>query len=122
MIPLVGYKNATVYYERHERITGESHYPLSKMIAIAVDGITSLSGQAYFYYNRNWLCSESYWICGNYMGYYNSYSWECGGRLDIYRLYCLFSWRYSITFAWSYWRIYWKDISGIKASSSIYNQ
>lgn len=43
MIPLVGYKNATVYYERHERIAGESHYPLSKMIAIAVDGITSLS-------------------------------------------------------------------------------
>ena len=43
MIPLVGYKNATVYYERHERIAGESHYPLSKMLAIAVDGITSLS-------------------------------------------------------------------------------
>ena len=43
MIPLVGYKNATVYYERHERIAGESHYPLSKMFAIAVDGITSLS-------------------------------------------------------------------------------
>ena len=43
IIPLVGYKNATVYYERHERIAGESHYPLSKMIAIAVDGITSLS-------------------------------------------------------------------------------
>lgn len=43
MIMLVGYKNATVYYERHERIAGESHYPLSKMLAIAVDGITSLS-------------------------------------------------------------------------------
>ena len=43
MIPLVGYKSTTVYYERHERIAGESHYPLSKMLAIAVDGITSLS-------------------------------------------------------------------------------
>lgn len=43
MIPLVGYKSTTVYYERHERIEGESHYPLSKMLAIAVDGITSLS-------------------------------------------------------------------------------
>lgn len=42
MIPLVGYKSTTVYYERHERIAGESHYPLSKMLAIAVDGITSL--------------------------------------------------------------------------------
>ena len=43
MIPLVGYKSTTVYYERHERIAGESHYPLSKMLAIADDGITSLS-------------------------------------------------------------------------------
>ena len=43
MIPLVGYKSTTVYYERHERIAGEGHYPLSKMLAIAVDGITSLS-------------------------------------------------------------------------------
>ena len=43
MIPLVGFKNTTVAYERHERIAGESHYPLSKMLALAVDGITSLS-------------------------------------------------------------------------------
>ena len=43
MIPLVGYKSTTVYYERHERIAGESHYPLSKMLAIAVDGINTLS-------------------------------------------------------------------------------
>jgi hypothetical protein len=32
-----------VYYERHERIAGESHYPLRKMLALAFDGITSLS-------------------------------------------------------------------------------
>lgn len=43
MIPLVGFRNTTVEYERHERIAGESHYPLSKMLALAVDGITSLS-------------------------------------------------------------------------------
>ena len=43
MVPLIGYKSATVYYERHERIAGESHYPLSKMLALAFDGITSLS-------------------------------------------------------------------------------
>ena len=48
MIPLVGYKSTTVYYERHERIAGESHYPLSKMLAIAVDGITSLSVANFF--------------------------------------------------------------------------
>ena len=43
MIPLVGFKNTSVYYKRNERIAGKSHYPLSKMIALAFDGITSLS-------------------------------------------------------------------------------
>lgn len=43
MIPLVGFKSTSVYYERHERIAGESHYPLSKMLHLAFDGITSLS-------------------------------------------------------------------------------
>lgn len=43
MVPLVGFKSTSVSYERHERIAGESHYPLSKMLALAFDGITSLS-------------------------------------------------------------------------------
>lgn len=43
MVPLVGFKSTSVYYERNERIAGESHYPLKKMIALAVNGITSLS-------------------------------------------------------------------------------
>ncbi len=43
MFPLVGFKSTSVFYERHERIAGESHYPLKKMLALAFDGITSLS-------------------------------------------------------------------------------
>lgn len=43
MFPLVGFKSTSVYYERHERLAGESHYPLKKMLALAFDGITSLS-------------------------------------------------------------------------------
>ena len=43
MFPLVGFKSTSVYYERHERLAGESHYPLKKMIGLAIDGITSLS-------------------------------------------------------------------------------
>ena len=42
-VPLVGYKSTSVYYERNERIAGESHYPLSKMLNLALNGITSLS-------------------------------------------------------------------------------
>lgn len=43
MFPLVGFRSTCVYYERHERIAGESHYPLKKMLMLAFDGITSLS-------------------------------------------------------------------------------
>lgn len=43
MFPLVGFNSTSVYYERHERLKGESHYPLKKMLALAFDGITSLS-------------------------------------------------------------------------------
>ena len=43
MVPLVGYKSTCVYYKREERIAGESHYPMRKMLALAIDGITSLS-------------------------------------------------------------------------------
>ena len=43
MFPMVGFKSTSVYYSRHERLAGESHYPLRKMLALAFDGITSLS-------------------------------------------------------------------------------
>ena len=45
MFPLVGFKSTSVYYERHERIAGKSHYPLRKMLTLAFDGITSLSNK-----------------------------------------------------------------------------
>lgn len=43
MIPLVGFKSTTVEYERTERLAGQSKYPLRKMLALALDGVTSLS-------------------------------------------------------------------------------
>lgn len=43
LVPLVGFKSSVVEYSRNERLAGESHYPLKKMIGLAVDGITSLS-------------------------------------------------------------------------------
>lgn len=43
MFPLVGFNSTSVYYKRNERLAGKSHYPLSKMLALAFDGITSLS-------------------------------------------------------------------------------
>lgn len=43
MVPLVGFPSATVSYDRAERLAGKSHYPLRKMLALAFNGITSLS-------------------------------------------------------------------------------
>ncbi|WP_252242323.1 glycosyltransferase family 2 protein [Clostridium sp. ZBS18] len=43
IVPLIGYRYSVVEYERHERFAGESKYPLKKMLAFALDGITSFS-------------------------------------------------------------------------------
>lgn len=45
MVPMLGFRTAKVYYERGERVAGESKYPLKKMIAFAAEGITSLSNK-----------------------------------------------------------------------------
>ena len=41
--PLIGFNSTCVSYSRNERIAGKSHYPLSKMLSLAFDGITNLS-------------------------------------------------------------------------------
>ncbi len=43
IVPLIGYKTSSVYYDRKERFAGESKYPFSKMFSFALDGITSFS-------------------------------------------------------------------------------
>ena len=45
MVPMLGFKTAQVTYERGARVAGESKYPLKKMIAFAMEGITSLSNK-----------------------------------------------------------------------------
>ncbi|MCH5300813.1 MAG: glycosyltransferase family 2 protein [Ruminococcus sp.] len=43
IVPMIGFKSEIVTYERFERTAGESKYPLKKMLALAWEGITSLS-------------------------------------------------------------------------------
>lgn len=43
LVPLIGYQTANVYYDRAERLAGESKYPFFKMLNFAIDGITSFS-------------------------------------------------------------------------------
>jgi polyisoprenyl-phosphate glycosyltransferase len=43
IVPLLGFRSTTIYYDRKERFAGKTKYPLKKMIAFALDGITSFS-------------------------------------------------------------------------------
>lgn len=43
IMPLIGYQTDCVYYDRKERVAGESKYPLKKMMALAFNGISSFS-------------------------------------------------------------------------------
>jgi polyisoprenyl-phosphate glycosyltransferase len=43
IVPLIGFKSSQVFYDRKTRMAGESKYPLSKMLRLAIDGITSFS-------------------------------------------------------------------------------
>lgn len=43
IFPLIGFRYSTVSYNRAERVAGDSHYPVRKMVALAFDGITGLS-------------------------------------------------------------------------------
>lgn len=43
LVPTIGFSTAVVEYDRHERFAGESKYPLRKMLALAIDGVTSFS-------------------------------------------------------------------------------
>lgn len=45
IVPLIGLKTAVVCYDRHERIAGQSKYPLAKMLSFSIDGITSFSAR-----------------------------------------------------------------------------
>jgi glycosyltransferase involved in cell wall biosynthesis len=43
IIPQLGFRSSSVFYDRRDRIAGESKYPLRKMLKLALDGVTSFS-------------------------------------------------------------------------------
>ena len=67
MVPLVGFKSTSVYYERHERIAGESHYPLAKMLALAFEGDHKPEHSPAENDHGNWRPGSAAEFCGSYM-------------------------------------------------------
>lgn len=45
IVPQIGLKTAVVTYPRTARTAGETKYPLSKMIALSIDGVTSFTAK-----------------------------------------------------------------------------
>lgn len=76
MMPLIGYQTDCVYYDRLERVAGESKYPLKKMLALAFNGISSFSvkpitmvtGLGVFILIAS-LCAAVYAVISYFMGH-----------------------------------------------------
>lgn len=104
MIPLVGFPSTSVYYERNERMAGESHYPLSKMFTLAFDGITSLSIKPIrmLRYNSQYF--------RNPLGYHRFHTRIHSFRMGEPDMYCVFLRRSKFDGTWSHWRVCGEDL------------
>lgn len=93
MFPLVGFKSTSVYYERHERIAGESHYPLTKMLSLAFDGITSLSIKPIRNYYSAWYGDCRTQFSWSYLVDRDAFHGKCSCRMVEHDMYYLLDWR-----------------------------
>jgi dolichol-phosphate mannosyltransferase len=61
LVPWLGFRSGEVEYERDERVAGKTHYPLSKMVKLAVDSITNFSAAPLRV--ATWLGLFSFFVC-----------------------------------------------------------
>lgn len=121
MVPLVGFKSTSVYYERHERIAGESHYPLKKMLALAFDGITSLSVKPIRMITTAGILIAILSFIGVILGCGGRTYGKHGIRMGEHGLHCLFYGGNPAAVSWRNWRICRKDLLGDETQASVYN-
>lgn len=78
IVPTLGFKTDKVYYRRGERLAGESKYPLSKMVGLAVEGITSFSTKP-----MHWIMVGGIvaFLVGLVMLVYTIVSWATGNAV-----------------------------------------
>lgn len=78
IVPSLGFKSDTVEYARKERLAGESKYPLGKMVALAIEGITSFSTKPMRVMTVMGLCSVLFALA---MLVYTIASWATGNAV-----------------------------------------
>lgn len=111
IVPLVGHKSEVVYYERGARFAGESKYPFAKMLAFALNGITSFSiaplrlmsvlGVVLFFC----FCVLRS-VCALFKVFHN----RVDLRLDFDHLSVALFWRNAVSGAWHNGRVYRQDL------------
>lgn len=122
MFPLVGFKSTSVYYERHERIAGESHYPLTKMLALAFDGITSLSVKPLHMITGLGCGIALLSFIGVIWSVIVALTGHAVTRLGKHDEHDLLYRRRAADLSRCAWGIYRKDLYGSKAQTKIYHQ
>lgn len=119
MVLLVGFKSTSVYYERSERAAGKSHYPLKKMLALAFDGITSLSIKPIKLIGHNRCVHQLY---RDNLGGSGGAPRENRVGLGFHHLHNLLPERGSAYIHRRYRRIYRQDLHGGKTPPAVHHQ
>ena len=122
MVPLVGFKSMAVAYERHERIAGESHYPLSKMLGLAFDGITSLSVKPIRFITGFGVLVAAVSFIGVLWGRRAGAAGGHGGRLGLHHLHRLLCVRRAARLPGRHRRVYRQDLHGDQGPPALYHQ
>ena len=79
MVRTLGFPQAMVYYDRGERFAGESKYPLRKMLAFAIDGITSFSVRPLRLIS---IVGLSFMLVALAVIFYGLVAWLCGRTIQ----------------------------------------
>jgi dolichol-phosphate mannosyltransferase len=78
VVPSLGFRSAEVTYVRAERVAGETKYPLSKMIKLTLDSVTSFSAAPLRI--ATWLGMLSFIVCLGLM-VVALFAWGSGGTV-----------------------------------------
>ena len=111
LVPLVGYPSSIVTYERAERMAGESHYPLKKMLSFAFDGITSLSVKPIRLITHAGLSHQLYQRSCHFVGICNKVFRPNGFRLVQHGVCHLFHGRCAAFMFGRHWGVYRKNFT-----------
>lgn len=122
MFPLVGFKSTSVYYERHERMAGKSHYPLRKMLSLAVDGVTSPVYQADLDHRGDRHRSEPSRINRDRLGDRDGSARKRGGWMGFDCVHHVLLERRSATEPRDHRRVRRESVHGVEAQASVHHQ